>query len=461
METILEEIKKVTYPRTFWTANSVELLERAAYYAMFISITLYLTNLIGFTDIEAGWISAIFAAFLYFMPTFSGALADKIGFKKALLIAFSLLFVGYFFLGAILTKFCALFSLSLLMLGGSFIKSVVTGTVAQASDSQNRAKAFSIFYMMVNIGSFTGKTVSKFIRVGCGLQYINYFSALICLVAFFVVLFLFKNIDNTGETKSFKDILSGLVRVLSNGRFMALILIVGAFWSIQHQLYATMPKYVLRTVGEGASPEWYANLNPLMVVFLVAPITELTSRLKIKSSYSILISLLIIPCSALTMSLGPWIASKFGPSVHLLKIAVHPVTIALLTGIALQGISECFLSPRFLEFASKQAPAGETALYMGFSHINSFVGNFLGFGISGYLLTKWCPDPKTLSPEQFSIWQSAIQNHTALPQIYAHAHYIWYVFSAIGITAFIAMLIFIFVTERIDRKRAKLNSEKS
>src|SRR5210317_2167014 len=83
------------FPRTFWTANFVELLERAAYYGVFIVITLYLSRILGFNDVEAAWISGMFSAGLYFLPTFTGALADKMGFRNALLLAFSLLTIGY------------------------------------------------------------------------------------------------------------------------------------------------------------------------------------------------------------------------------------------------------------------------------------------------------------------------------------------------------------------------------
>lgn len=441
----------------FYTANTVEMLERAAFYGMFISITLYLTSVIGFTDIEAGWTAGAFSAFLYFLPTFAGVIADKIGFKKALLIAFALLAVGYFSMGIFLTKPAAIINLLLIMFGGAFIKSVITGTVAQCSSEQNRAAAFSIFYMMVNIGSFSGKTVSKMIRVSWGLEHITLLSGALCVISFFVVLFLFKNIDSTGERKSFKEIISGLGKVLSNGRFMALIIIVGGFWAIQHQLYATMPKYVIRTVGEAASPEWYANINPLVVVLFVAPITALTGRLKISPLASIGISLFLIPVSALIMSSSSVFAGGAN-FISVFGIKTHPVTATLLAGIAVQGLSECFLSPRFLEYASKQAPKGETALYMGYSHINSFFGNLLGFGISGYLLQKWCPDPASLPA---SVQEQIVSSNgiiTALPAAYANAHYIWYVFAGIGITAFIALIIFSKITSSID---AKKNSEEA
>ena len=91
------------FSRAFWTANIVELLERGAYYGVFIVITLYLSRILGFTDVEAGLISGVFSGGLFLLPTFTGALADKIGFKYSLLIAFSLLSIGYFGLAVIPT----------------------------------------------------------------------------------------------------------------------------------------------------------------------------------------------------------------------------------------------------------------------------------------------------------------------------------------------------------------------
>ena len=71
--------EKVKFSKAFWVANTVELLERAAYYGVFVVITLYLSNVLGFTDIQAATIAGVFSACLYLLPTFSGALADKIG----------------------------------------------------------------------------------------------------------------------------------------------------------------------------------------------------------------------------------------------------------------------------------------------------------------------------------------------------------------------------------------------
>ncbi len=441
------------FPREFWTANVIELFERAAYYGVFITLTLYLTREVGFTDVETGWVVAWFASLLYLAPTFTGALADKLGFRRALIIAFALLAAGYGLLGAFQTKVTALLSLFIIMLGGSFVKPIISGTVAKTSDDINRARAYSLFYQMVNIGAFFGKTVAKPLRTELGLKYINFYSAGMSLLALAVIVILYRNVDTSGMGKSLREAWRGLVRVVQNVRFMILILIVAGFWTIQGQLYATMPKYALRLIGEHAAPEWLANINPLVVVIFVVPITHLVRKLRPVSS--IAIALLIIPFSALTVSLSPLFARLFGNPVHLGFVHLHPVTVALILGIALQGLAECFLSPRFYEYASKQAPKDEVGLYMGYAHLTTFFAWLFGFAISGYLLNAFCPDPHTLSAAEQAQHAAALAGHGPMPAAYAHAHVIWYVYAGIGLAAFVALLIYRAVTDYLDRRQIR------
>lgn len=433
------EIKKGwNFPFSFWISNLVELFERSAYYAVFIAITLYLTRVVGYSDIWAAWIGGIFSAGLYLLPPFSGALADKIGFRKAIILAFALLSVGYFTLGALPYKATVLPAIVILMLGGSFIKSIITGTVAKTTNQENRARAFSIFYGMVNVGSFLGKTFAYPLRLKWGLESINFYAAAMTFLALVVVFIFYKNVDQNGEGKKLKETWNSFISILTNLRLLTLILIVTGFWIIQSQLYATMPKYVLRTVGETASPEWIANVNPFVVMTTVVFITSLMS--KVKAITSMTIGMFLMPVSALCMASSPLLSSLTGGQVSIFGLfAAHPVTVMMIIGIIFQGLAECFISPRFLEFFSLQAPKGEEGLYMGFSHLHSFFAYLLGFGISGYLLTAYVPDRAGLSPEE-------------LKTAYVHAHYVWYYFAAIGFTAAVALIIYNKVTSRLDKK---------
>lgn len=451
------------FPRVFWFANGAELFERAAFYGMFITLFRYLNIAVGFSDVETGYITGAFASILYFLPTFMGIMADKIGFKKALLIAFTLLAAGYALLGAFQLKATAISALLLVIIGGAIIKPVISGTVAKCSDAAHRARAMSIFYMVVNIGSFTGKTVAAPLNEFIGLQYINFYAAGMSFLALLLIAAFYRNPDIEGTGKTVQEALRGLVTVAANFRFLCLILIIGGFWAIQGQLYASMPTYIERLMGKGYKPEWLANINPLVVVLCVVPITHFVRNFKPASAIGI--GLFIIPFTALVVALGrhaeQWIggsvpfvmpsaagfliglgvlafvialflslrvtfAAAFAAAVMALILCgvgyqlnvrvdmpflydtvLHPIVLMFIIGIALQGLAECFLSPKWLEFASKQAPPGEVGLYLGYSHLTTFFAWFFSFILAGYLLAGFCPDPKTLRPEIRDTWRQA------------------------------------------------------
>lgn len=321
------------------------------------------------------------------------------------------------------------------MVGGSFIKSVISGSVAKETTEVNRARGYSIFYMMVNIGAFTGKTVIDPLRDVIGEKayiYINYFAGAMSMVALLAVYFLYKSLHTAGEGKSMKELTQGFLRIIKNGRLLLLILIVTGFWMVQQQLYATMPKYVIRMAGEAARPGWIANVNPLVVVLFVGFITRLMAK---KSALtSINVGMVLIPVSALCMAMGNMLGSD-------ILSGMSNITLMMIIGIVFQALAECFISPRYLEYFSLQAPKGEEGLYLGFSHLYSFLSSIFGFGIAGVLLTKYCLDPLLYTSHEQ--WQAAS----------AHAHYIWFYFAGIGLIAALALYIFAKVTRSIDKKK--------
>ena len=291
--------------------------------------------------------------------------------------------------------------------------------------------------MMVNVGAFTGKTIIDPLRHAIGEEAyiaINYFSAAMTLIALLAVVLLYHSAHTAGEGKSMREIGQGFVRVFTNKRLLALILIVTGFWIVQQQLYATMPKYVIRMAGEAARPGWIANVNPLVVVLGVSFVTRLMARRS--AITSITIGMFLIPLSALLMACGNLFSSE-------IISGMSNITLMMIVGIVFQALAECFISPRYLEYFSLQAPKGEEGLYLGFSHLDSFLSSIFGFGISGILLTKYCPDPALFPTRE--AWEAASVN----------AHYIWYYFAAIGLVSALLLLLFALLTRRKQQSTAQ------
>ncbi len=146
------------------------------------------------------------------------------------------------------------------------------------------------------------------------------------------------------------------------------------------------------------------------------------------------VGMFIMPISALFMASGNVITTEF--------FGMHPVAFMMVIGIGFQGLAESFISPRYLEFFSLQAPKGEEGLYLGFSHLHSFLSSILGFIMSGVLLDRFCPDPRLF--DTHDEWADAA----------SHAHYIWFYFVGIAVVSAIALIIYGRVVNKIDKKQS-------
>ena len=85
----------------FWVANGTELFERLAYYGLSAVLAIYLHEQLRFSDEQTGLLQGVFGFVVWFLPIFGGALADRLGFRRILSLAYLILAVGYFLIGSI------------------------------------------------------------------------------------------------------------------------------------------------------------------------------------------------------------------------------------------------------------------------------------------------------------------------------------------------------------------------
>ena len=196
-----------TFPKIFWTANVTELFERAAYYSIASFVVIYLGQL-GFGEYWPSNLNGILWTLVYFLPILSGTIADQVGFRKSLLVAFVLLAAGYslmgfpvWFGGAELapivgadftapTTLVVTVVLAVLLIGagGSVIKPCISGTV-QKTSGMRATLGFAIFYMIINIGSLFGRGVAYVVRRGYSVGTVLGVVA-VCAVAAFGLVYL-------------------------------------------------------------------------------------------------------------------------------------------------------------------------------------------------------------------------------------------------------------------------------
>ncbi len=144
-------------------ANSVEILERFAYYGIYMGFGIYFATL-GYKTEQLGIIQGLFLLISYVVPVFSGTFADKFGFKKVLIVAYLAYLPSILLL--ILTKTFSGLVLTMLLIGlaAGIFKPLISGTVRVVTDTTNKTLGFGIFYAMVNVGATLGPLILGKVR---------------------------------------------------------------------------------------------------------------------------------------------------------------------------------------------------------------------------------------------------------------------------------------------------------
>ena len=123
-----------SFPSAFWVANTMEIFERMAWYGFFAVSSLYITGPVetgglGFTSEERGQLQAIVPFFLYLLPVITGALADRYGYKKMFIIAYTGMILSYYGLGQFKTFPTFLGAFMCVAVAAAIFKPVVVGMV--------------------------------------------------------------------------------------------------------------------------------------------------------------------------------------------------------------------------------------------------------------------------------------------------------------------------------------------
>ncbi|MBI5060236.1 MFS transporter [candidate division KSB1 bacterium] len=221
-------------PQSFWVANTMEIFERLAWYGFFAVSSLYITGsraegALGFTSEQRGMLQGVVPFILYLLPVVFGALGDRFGYKKTFLVAYTLLVPAYYLLGQFSAFGTFFMAFLFVAVGAAIFKPVVVGTVARTTDETNSSMGFGIFYMMVNVGGFVGPIVAGIVRVRYGWDWV-FIASSFWIACNFIWLLLFYKEPTTeagsAQKRSIKQVLSGIVEVLGNGRFFLMIFVL-------------------------------------------------------------------------------------------------------------------------------------------------------------------------------------------------------------------------------------------
>jgi proton-dependent oligopeptide transporter, POT family len=401
----LHEIR-TGFERPFWVANISEIFERLSYYGAFASLALYLQERLNFSAQQTGTLTGIFGGMVWFLAMFGGAAADRLGFRRALSIAYLILAVAYFLIGSIGAPWLAPvrdavplavfvgFILVLPAFGVALVKPCVVGTTARASKENVRSIGYSIYYTMVNIGGAAGPLYAGWAHEHMGVENVYRVAALSVLAMFFFVLIFFREPRKPGDAPppSIATVARNFCTVLGNYRlvlpvlmaalvlrvgllfypavsvpwwFMWFLIIFTGYWVVFWQQYISLPGYIHGYINPHANVERILVTDGLTVICLTLAVNFVTR--KIPSFQAVILGTLITSLS--------WLILAFRPTVW-----------AAIASIFVLALGEIMQQPRYYEYISRLAPPGQQGTYMGFAFLPIGIGSLIGGWFGGTLM---------------------------------------------------------------------------
>lgn len=410
-----------SFPRNFWTVITMEFFERGSYYGVMSVLSVYLVMSkadggLGFSREGVGAIKSTITPLLYLLPILAGALADRFGYRRTLMMAFAVMSTGYFLTSLSTTYSMVFMSLILMAIGAGFFKPVISGTIARVTDENNSSLGFGIYYWSINLGAFIFPLILVPYLKGIGWNYIFIMAAAGTGSMLLLNLLVYREPPRQQSSKPLSEVLKGILLVLKDFRFVLMILIYSGFWILYFQMFDTVLWYLKDYIDMTPVNN---VVNAFLGLFMQNPSWKFDAEhvTVINAGCIILLQLLVSSIVRKTPALPTMIVGIAMGTVGMGILAISTYAWVFIGGIIIFSIGEMTAHPKFISYVGLIAPPDKKALYLGYSFLYGVIGSGIG-GILGATLYVHFVD---------TLHRPGI---------------LWFIFSLIGVATIIGLLIY-------------------
>lgn len=410
-------------PREFWGMQAINFVDCTAYFSLITVITIFLSQEIGLSDTNAGYIVTLFTSLVTILLLFSGVLTDVLGIRKSLGIALisravtTTVVVALAAFPEIPFRVPLLTTAFVLMApSAAMMQTIFQSTNKRYTNSRSRGAGFNLWYLFMNIGAAASGLLIDEVRLVLKLSntWIIGFGIVASVLSLILQILFVRREEQFGDDNKFipaaaksshgrskartpLTILKALVAEKAFWRFVVLVTLLLGVRAVFVYVYLLMPKYWLRTLGEDAAIGTLNAINPILIVVglvLFIPIANKFNIFKMLIVGAIISSLslfaLALPWNSVGSGLAvlhgifgfDWLANNFNNAYYAMSVL----------SMILLSIGEVMWSPKLQEYTAAIAPEGQEGTYLGLSMLPWFVAKTVVSMISGHMLERWVPE---------------------------------------------------------------------
>lgn len=359
----------------FVLVNLANLLEGVCYFGMVPLLIAFLQRHFACDDILAGWILSYYVGLVTLLMFPGGALCDRLGSRRALIVALGLVGLGRTVL------ICstgwglgwALLGLTLMASGTGIFQPCVYAAVKEYTRGEQAAPGYSWLYALMNLGSVVWFLLSPGVRGWGDIEGVYTLLTLVtwCNGAFQWLFF---------RQSGYREIEPSSAGVsVWNLRFLVFIWLLVPIRSLVAHLTYTLPSAVFRTYpGFADRLEYCFSLNNFLLFLGTPLLTYLTLRWELMS----------------LMIMGSLVSA-----LSLVFLMLPAQTSWLLLFVVVFSLGEAVWQSRFFEYVAHQAPAGKVGAAMSFANFPWFVAKTAVGSYSGWMLQRFIPPQGAQRPD--------------------------------------------------------------
>ncbi len=414
------------HPKGLTFLFTTEMWERFSYYGMRSLLVLYMTKYLLLGDHSADVIGLLavkrtleaifgpldvqplssqiwgfYTALVYFTPIFGGLIADRVlGQRRTVIVGAVLMAIGHFMMAV---EHFFLFALLALILGSGCFKPNISTQVGglYAPGDHRRDRAYSIFYVGINIGAFLAPLVCGTLGEKVGWHYGFAAAGVGMCIGLAIYLYALPLLppDELHKAQAAHRERQPLDRDEWRAVIALFVLFVPntLFWATYEQIGNTTILWAdadtdrtLALFGLTAQipTTWFLAVNPFLIFAFTPFIVALWARQAERGTEPSTITKMALGCLGVTAANLIMMAAALyagGGKTSLLWLVGYFVVLT---------IGELYLSPVGLSFVTKVAPVRILSMMMGVWLATSFTGGFL----AGFIGSYWSRMPK---PEFF------------------------------------------------------------
>lgn len=356
----------------------------------------YMIKHLDFSQPQASQIYGLYTGLVYLTPLFGGMLADRvIGQRRAVILGAVLMAVGHFLMASESLFFAALV---FLILGNGAFKpniSAQVGSLYAAADPR-RDRAFSIFYVGINVGAVFSPLVCGTLGEVYGWHY-GFSAAGVGMLAGLAVYLSGQRWlapDSMGNHRFQREEVDASLTLHERNRVWGLIavcLFSVAFWAAYEQQGNTLALWAdaytdRHFLGREFPASWFQSLNPALIILGTPLVTTLWARQSRRRKEPSTVAKMALGCFLLAAGFLVMIPAAWAQAANGAPVSV----LWLLAFTTLITLGELYLSPIGLSLVTKLSPARMVSMMMGVWFLSSFAGNYA----AGFLGRYWEQMPK-------------------------------------------------------------------